>query len=309
MRDRLSHLSFDEACRILGPYGKRLLLRRGHDELALPESLHIADNEAHIQWFPGPPATVTRIVVDDAARGRLRVECSTCKGVCWHVGGMLSLVLERKTDLGLAAPPPDALPHADDEELVNQAIVLRAERAKEERMTVCSSDPSTPWTDYVVTNAHSGKTYRVALRSEVRGESYCSCPDFRTNTLGTCKHIMKVLGDAQASFPPTVMSQQYVRNRITVHLRYTNGVSLGIALPTHLSSDARSIIQPLTPRPAHRRRGAPPIDPPIDIPDLLERLRALEAGGHAFFVTPDAEDFIEQRLLADRLSRVVAEIR
>jgi len=41
----------------------------------------------------------------------------------------------------------------------------------------------------------------VALRGEGRGESYCSCPDFRTNTLGTCKHILYALDRVAKKFP------------------------------------------------------------------------------------------------------------
>ena len=58
--------------------------------------------------------------------------------------------------------------------------------------------PIAPWTDYMVTNRLSGKTYRVALRGLEPGESYCSCPDFRTNTLGTCKHVLHVSTKVQA---------------------------------------------------------------------------------------------------------------
>ena len=48
--------------------------------------------------------------------------------------------------------------------------------------------------DYSVENPTSGGRYKVALRT-ARPESpnFCSCPDFRTNLLGTCKHIEAVL--------------------------------------------------------------------------------------------------------------------
>ena len=46
----------------------------------------------------------------------------------------------------------------------------------------------------------SGKTYRVALRGWKRGDSYCTCPDFRKNTLGTCKHILYALGEVKKRF-------------------------------------------------------------------------------------------------------------
>jgi len=48
-------------------------------------------------------------------------------------------------------------------------------------MKIRPADKFTPWTDYEVTSATSGKSYRVALRGMLRGQSYCSCPDFRKN--------------------------------------------------------------------------------------------------------------------------------
>ena len=65
-------------------------------------------------------------------------------------------------------------------------------------MSVRAVDAAQPWTDYVVRNHLSGKTYRVALRGLEPGDSYCSCPDFRTNTLGTCKHVLRVLANGEA---------------------------------------------------------------------------------------------------------------
>jgi superfamily II DNA or RNA helicase len=295
LRDRLSHLSFDDACKILGPDGKRLLIRGGALELAAPDDLRIDEREARVQWEPGPRGLTSRVFFDPSVRGGLRAVCSACTGACEHVGGLLSILLEQKTELGLAAPPPDVTRTTDEEDLVARALDERAKRAKTERMKVRSVDPSTPWTDYTVSNEISGRTYRVALRGDARGVSYCSCPDFKINTLGTCKHIMKVLSRTMA-FPRRVRDKPYRRTRITVHLRYVDGISLALALPQRITDDARAIVQPLA-------RG------PIKASDLVRRLQKLEAGGHAFFVTPDAEEFIERQLLAARMATLVAEIR
>ncbi len=42
---------------------------------------------------------------------------------------------------------------------------------------------------FEVTNPQSQNTYRVQIRGARVGDNHCSCPDFATNTLGTCKHI------------------------------------------------------------------------------------------------------------------------
>src|SRR5438093_4291506 len=43
--------------------------------------------------------------------------------------------------------------------------------------------------EFVVINPQSKGRYRVAMRGMEPGDNYCSCPDFATNDLGTCKHI------------------------------------------------------------------------------------------------------------------------
>ena len=40
----------------------------------------------------------------------------------------------------------------------------------------------------------SANTYRVAIRGVRPGENDCTCADFATNALGTCKHVEFVLG-------------------------------------------------------------------------------------------------------------------
>jgi superfamily II DNA or RNA helicase len=48
--------------------------------------------------------------------------------------------------------------------------------------------------DFLVANPSSKRTYRVTVRGLVPGMNACTCPDFATNTLGTCKHIEFTLG-------------------------------------------------------------------------------------------------------------------
>ena len=45
------------------------------------------------------------------------------------------------------------------------------------------------FSDFEVSNPKSNRTYHVVIRGQELGINYCSCPDFVTNTLGTCKHI------------------------------------------------------------------------------------------------------------------------
>ena len=46
--------------------------------------------------------------------------------------------------------------------------------------------------EYNVTNAAKTQTYKVVYRGEDCSWNYCSCMDFKTSHLGTCKHIERV---------------------------------------------------------------------------------------------------------------------
>ena len=47
--------------------------------------------------------------------------------------------------------------------------------------------------DFLVPHPASRRPWRVPIRGEEPGFSFCSCPDFATNLLGTCKHVEFVL--------------------------------------------------------------------------------------------------------------------
>ena len=296
MRDRLSHLGFDEAAKLLGPDGGRTLIRGGRLELAATTDLHIDDAQASVRWRDEDGAPVAKIAFDPASPGNLRLTCTACGAGCIHVGGLLSTILEQKSDLGLAVPPSDPSRPADEEALVAQALAERAKRAETERMKIESADGDKPWTDYTVRSAISGKTYRVALRGEARGISYCSCPDFKTSTLGTCKHVMKVLTHARKRFPKEALKKPYIRKRVTIHLRYGDEVALAVAMPAKPSPEVRALLEPL---------AAGPIHPLV----LMQKLTELDRKGQAFFVTPDADELLERKLAAIRVDKLVTDIR
>ena len=119
-------------------------------------------------------------------------------------------------------PPDESVPleNLTTVELRQRAMAERVKRAAEETMRVRSLNTSRPWTDYVVTSERSGRTYRVALRSLQDGESYCSCPDFRTNRLGTCKHILNVQTKVKKRFTVAKLEKPYRRKRLSMRLYY-----------------------------------------------------------------------------------------
>ena len=164
-------------------------------------------------------------------------------------------------------------------------------------MSVKTIDATRPWTDYLVTNRLSGKTYRVALRGSESGDSYCSCPDFRTNTLGTCKHVLRVLAKAKRRFTPRQLSRPFRPKGLAIHLHYAGEISLRLLVPETVDEEAAKIVSPLRDRAIE------------DVHDLLKRIARLQRLGQDVTIYPDAEEFIQQRMLQERLSASVSDIR
>ena len=302
LKDRLSRLTYVQACKLLGPRGKQLIQQGGSFTLDPSRDVKLVGDLFRLK-FPyaevqGEPVVVT-ITLMAEARQRLHWNCTACQEACAHVGAAFSLVLEEKMTLGLAAPPAERTPieSLSEEDLVRRAIDERAERARTEKMKLRSSDPQRPWTDYLVISAASGKTYRLALRGEERGESYCSCPDFRTNTLGTCKHIMHALDKVRRRFPEAVRRRGYRRRKLSLHMHYGHQLALRLGLPDKLDPDAEKIVRPL-------------MDCDIqDIGDLLRRVSQLGKLGQEVTIYPDAEEYIQQQLFQQRIASRIAEIR
>src|SRR5580692_11239269 len=293
--DTLSRLTFTRAAKLLGPKGNRLIATGGKFDIDLTTQVKF-DRDMFRLTLDGAAVTLT---LSPAARHRLEWRCDACEVPCEHAGAAFSLILEEKLALGLAGAPPARAPveSMSEEALVAQALAERAERSRTEKMRLTSLDSQEIWTDYTLTNAASGKSYRVALRGWQPRQSYCSCPDFRKNTLGTCKHILHALEKVRRRFSDSERNRPYRRRDISVHLSYGKQLELRILLPPHLDDVTSGIVRPIRDRPI------------TDLPDLLKRIRQLEAHDVAVTVYPDAEEYIQTRLLLQRIAAKVEEIR
>lgn len=75
----------------------------------------------------------------------------------------------------------------DEEEIARRQL-----RARQEELKVISENSADlPFSDFRV-QSPSGLTYRVEIRELTPNRSACECVDFRTNGLGTCKHVEAV---------------------------------------------------------------------------------------------------------------------
>jgi hypothetical protein len=146
------------------------------------------------------------------------------------------------------------------------------------------------FSEFRVSNPASKSSYRVAIRGLGPGGNFCSCPDYATNELGTCKHLEFVLlrlkrkRGAKAAFArgyKPAFSELYLRNdgRRAVYFR------AGTDCPPELSEAAASLF--------NLAQGGLLRDERFGD---LERFTAIaSASGHDLRVYDDALDFIAGR--------------
>jgi len=296
LKDRLSRLTFAQACKLLGADGNKLIMKGGKFGIpSIEENVYLGDDLFRLS-VDGAVVTITLMA---EARNRLHFNCNRCDTVCEHVGAAFALILEEKTVLGLAKPPVERVPaeSLSETELIARSLEERHERSKTERMIVKSTKPRILWTDYIVTNSLSGKSYRVALRGWERGDSYCSCPDFRKNTLGTCKHIMNVQRKMKRKFSAATRKRSYRQKDFAVHIAYSEKLELRLLCPTKMDAEAAKIVRPIK---DHAVK---------DVHKLLQCVRKLEASDQNVIIYPDAAEYIDFLLHQERMTNLVKEIR
>jgi SNF2-related domain/Helicase conserved C-terminal domain/SWIM zinc finger len=299
---RLGSLTYSQACGLLGDEGAGLLAKGGQifdmefdrDVFLGGDLFRVRVEDAQID---GGLAIAT-ITLQSNRNKQLQCNCNVCEVPCRHLGAALNYLLEAKSVLGLAVPPDETVPleHLTKKELRHRVIADREKRASEEKMTVRSVNTDRPWTDYLVTSVLSGRTYRVALRGFEAGQSYCSCPDYRTNLMETCKHILHVQSKVKKRFSASDL-KAYKRKRTSLRVAYGEKRGLLFSLPTKPNDKLIEIVGDAAKRPIQDAKRA------------MSILSAIQLAGHEVTVYPDAEAFIQRQLVQDRLRVECEKIR
>ncbi len=101
----------------------------------------------------------------------------------------------RKRRKGTGRAAPRVSRHSRPEHLSPEEWqrALRRQAGEEAPFAVEKTGGERVFSEYLVANPASRRTYRVAIRGSEPGVNFCSCPDFATNLLGTCKHVESVL--------------------------------------------------------------------------------------------------------------------
>src|SRR5262245_50005442 len=127
--------------------------------------------------------------------------------------------------------------------LREEQIDIRRQRAAAEQLRIHNLGRNRVFSDYQVTNPTSGGQYRVSIRGFDVGDNTCECPDYRTNTLGTCKHIEGVLAALREQMPEQVRKKKAAVTHPEIYLQYGEQLRIGIHLPPRHSDMLRVLNQ------------------------------------------------------------------
>ncbi len=119
--------------------------------------------------------------------------------------------------------------------LREEQIDIRRQRARESKFTIRNLGRNRVFSDYQVSNPATGGQYQVSIRGFEVGDNACTCPDFRTNTLRTCKHVEAVLAALREDTPAPLRQRKATVARPEVFLDYGEALRPGLHLPPRYS--------------------------------------------------------------------------
>ncbi len=118
-------------------------------------------------------------------------------------------------------------------DMLQEQIERRRQRGMEELAKIVNQGQHPVYSTFEVTST-SERVYTVHIRSLTERLNTCTCPDYLTNTIGTCKHIEGVLGNLEKEFSEqweTLIAQAPPITQIYVHHAERTTVRVTLPLP------------------------------------------------------------------------------
>jgi hypothetical protein len=159
------------------------------------------------------------------------------------------------------------------------------------------------FSEFRVSNPVSKSSYRVAIRGLGPGGNFCSCPDYATSELGTCKHLEFTLArlekkrGAKAAFArgyQPAFSELYLRNegKRCVHFR------AGTDCPPSLRKAAAALFD----------SGHEGMLPEDRLGELEQFMAVASKSGHELRAYDDALEFVAGRRDAEQRAAKLAQL-
>ncbi len=178
-------------------------------------------------------------------------------------------------------------------------VALRRQFAGEQNFMLKNTGGEPIFSEFEVANPQTKRKYRVAIRGEGLGINYCSCPDYATNTLGTCKHIEFTLGrlrkmkGAKAAF-----AQGFRPAYSEVYLRYGAKREIVFQMGSQCPASLRGLAAEF-----FDDNGVLPVGAYHCFHEFLRQATGAAHGGHEVRCYDDAMEFVSQARDREELTR------
>lgn len=188
----------------------------------------------------------------------------------------------------------------DDLTLEEWQYALRKQYAVTHTFKIKNKGTHPVFSDFDVFNPETGLTYKVAIRSKDNTANFCECGDFKTNGLGTCKHI-----EAVFRYIDTVLNKSHLLDKgykpvyTSVYLDYRGERKVKI----RVGSDNREEFQMLADKYFDNNR----ILPETAYESFDNIIREGKAINESFRCYPDALSFIIEKREDQKRSKLVYE--
>ncbi len=125
---------------------------------------------------------------------------------------------------------------------IREQIARRRQRALEEITKVVNQGAHPVFSTFAV-SSQSGQTYRVEVRSLDELHNSCACADYKTNLIGTCKHIEGVLLFLQKKHGERLAELAKKRPAgAQVYLHYGEDIAVRVSLPLPRTPVVRALL-------------------------------------------------------------------
>lgn len=115
--------------------------------------------------------------------------------------------------------------------MVQEQIERRRKRGQEDLKKIVNKGSHPIYSLFEVTST-SGQTYRVRIHNLDELQNTCTCPDYQTNLIGTCKHIEGVLIQLREKYEDRLETLAAKRPSLTrIYLHYARDVSVRVSQP------------------------------------------------------------------------------
>lgn len=178
-------------------------------------------------------------------------------------------------------------------------IALRKQFGKKQVFELENQGDHRVWSDFSLRNPQNGNRYKVAIRGTEPGDNFCSCYDFKVNTLGTCKHIEWTL----EKLKNTHGNKQYFKKPVpprsysSVYLEYGTERRLKLRIGTDHKEELETLAKSY-----FDESGVLYPDAWLQFDQFLQKAKSISPD---FKYYPDALDFIIQKRADQRRAEIV----